>query len=686
MTLLRAVVLVFTLRLSGFLTPDAQHVVLGKPVTLLFENDGNWEALNNRTSALLFYDAETLDEASKVCQGYGETLFNSENIADIQYKLAYLKYQGVFNDHTEFWVGSNDSKGSSIAPFRSSSSNCDDSEKLPFLCSNSAPLTSQVDTDFTSLPKTNVTSGELVLTGVRDHLTFRFMGVPYASPPTGSLRFQYPEAWNGTYVNATGFQPGCLQYGYFYNNSYGLNPWGISEDCLYLNVYTSYLPSQSSQPAPLRPVLFWIHGGGNVNGMGSDETFDGGPLVSRSDVVVVTINYRMNIFGYLGLNDTSITGNYAMADKIAALGWVKDHIADFGGDPDKVTIFGQSAGGWSVIELLKSPKAAGLFHHAISQSGGAGSLRTYEATYELVEPYLSPLCDLQQSGAELLQCLQAVPADTLLNISSYVSTWLTVQDGVYALNSTLDQVALGPDAVNSVPFMLGFMPEEGQSLLGTTISPNDTDFNQTLNNAVPSTLAEDAIQSGLWAISEDFGVYNATINVYTGYLLECAADSMIKVAAKSGAFPAIYVYSMQHGYALSYYDFYDLCTFPVGDPQPYYRCHSGDLYEVFGTYHIFDQPVRVPADISYTNLVQDMWTAFARTGDPNPDLVDLAARGPSFQSTIQLLQDTEWVWPAYDGDSMPVASLEYPEIKTQTGLPDDANGRCAVIDAAGVAF
>ncbi|KAJ3994733.1 Carboxylesterase family-domain-containing protein, partial [Lentinula boryana] len=201
----------------------------------------------------------------------------------------------------------------------------DDSQKFPFICSNSAPLTSQVNTDFPSLPKTNVTSNEICS-------TFRFMGVPYASPPTSSLRFRYPEPWKGTYVNATGFQSACLQFGSFANNDAGLNPWGISENCLFLNIYTSYLPSSPSKAAPLRPVFFWIHGGGNLNGMGSDETFDRGPLVSRGDVVLVTINYRLNIFGFLGLNtsDSAIPGNFAMADKIAALHWVQEHIADFG--------------------------------------------------------------------------------------------------------------------------------------------------------------------------------------------------------------------------------------------------------------------------------------------------------------------------------------------------------------------
>jgi carboxylesterase type B len=122
--------------------------------------------------------------------------------------------------------------------------------------------------------------------------------------------------------------------------------------------------------------LFWIHGGGNTQGTGADATFDGGPLVSRTDAVVVTIDHRLNIFGYLGL-DSAVPGNYAIADKVAALQWVHDNIAAFGGDPARVTVFGQSAGGFSVIELVKAPQAKGLFAAAISQSGGDGPVQNY---------------------------------------------------------------------------------------------------------------------------------------------------------------------------------------------------------------------------------------------------------------------------------------------------------------------
>lgn len=294
-------------------------------------------------------------------------------------------------------------------------------------------------------------------------------------------------------------------------------PWGNSEDwcatlffitysptddrSLYLNVYTPYLPSSSpTRVAPtLKPVLFWIHGGGNTQGepfcvvessawcvmlnnqgTGSDATFDGGSLVSRTDVVVVTINHRLNIFGFLALNDGVVTGNYDLADKIAALEWVRDNIAAFGGDAARVTIAGQSAGGSSVLSLVTSPKAKDLFYAAISQSGGSSPIQSMDTAEAAVctclfqgscdaelnrlsttVPYISEFCN--NTGIERLECLQALPADTLLNITNYATSWLKVQDGIYATNSSVNLASQGPDALNSIHFMAGFMPEEGQS-------------------------------------------------------------------------------------------------------------------------------------------------------------------------------------------------------------------------------
>ncbi|KAK1219405.1 hypothetical protein PQX77_017877 [Marasmius sp. AFHP31] len=657
----------------------------GRAVSLLFDNDADWVHFADHASALLFHEPATSVEAMSICKENNETLFDVDNLSEISGYLSYFRFLGDIDEDQAFWVDSN----GTVCSTDTSQADCLELQggdpALPFLCTNSAPHTSQVDTDFTTSPKTDVTSNGTVFTGTRDHLTFRFMGIPYAQAPTGSLRFKYAQPWSGKQVDATALKPGCLQTGSFWdNNSLGLNPWGLSEDCLYLNVYTPYIPSDvlSENSPALKPVLFWMHGGGNTNGLGSDARFDGGPLTSRTDSVLVTINYRLNIFGFLGLNDGVVIGNYALTDKITALQWVKNNIAAFGGDPEKVTIFGQSAGGWSVIDLVKSPPAKGLFRSAISQSGGSSRFVTAEQAANATAPALAQFCN--ETGAERLECLQDLPAQTLLNIST-TQSWPSVQDDIYVLEPAVEQVGKGAEAINSVPFLAGFMPDEGQSLLAEAISPNDTDFNQTLTKAVGATVAQAVLSSGLWEITDEFTPYNATINVDSDLSLTCPAEQMISAAADSGAFPALYVYVMRHGYGQSFLNPYGLCSFPVGQPQvPSYLCHGADIYEVFGTYHLFDRPVRVDEDIFYTALVQDIWGAFARSGNPNPDLDYLRARGSAYNSTLAVLVNSGWIWPQFDDGetSGQVAALNYPGLAVDEGMPDEKNGRCAVVMGA----
>ncbi|KAK7041559.1 hypothetical protein VNI00_009146 [Paramarasmius palmivorus] len=656
----------------------------GRETTLLFENDADWEHFANRSSALLFHGRVGRNEAVGICEEYNETLFDVENFNDIASQVFYQQHLQNLGKNDRLWVSSS-SGVRSIAPFSANTTGDADettqvNTRFPVLCTNSAPHTNKVDTDFSNSPKINVISNGTTFTGTRDHLTFRFTGIPYAQPPTGSLRFQYPQPWNGSEVDATALKPGCPQFGTFENNDLGLNPWGISEDCLFLNVFTPHIPSNTS--SSLKPVLLWIHGGANLNGLGSDATFDGGPFTSRTDTVLVTINYRLNIFGFLSLNDGVVTGNYALADKIAALQWVKNNIAAFGGDPDNVTIFGQSAGGWSIVDLLRSPPAKGLFHRAISQSGGASTFVTADSAAATAGPAIAQVCN--STGTERLECLQALPWEVVLNLTNIVGWWPSVEDGVYVVAAPIDQISQGAEAINSVPFLLGFMPDEGQSLLGTTISPNETDFEKALTTAFGTDLATRILQSGLWNVSDEFTPYNATVNADGLNTLTCGAEQLIAAAVNSSAFPTLHVYTMRRAYGLSFFNPYGLCTFPVGEPDtPYYLCHSGDLYEVFGTYHLFEQPVRVPEDIHYTALAQDFWGAFARTGDPNPSLEYLRARGRAYESSLRVLTEQEqggasWTWPEYSSGGG-VASLNYPGLAVDEELPDEKSGRCQVL-------
>ncbi|GGV63235.1 carboxylic ester hydrolase [Streptomyces longisporoflavus] len=228
----------------------------------------------------------------------------------------------------------------------------------------------------------------------------RFFGIPYAAPPVGFGRWQPPApaaAWTGTRPAASP-RPHCLQFG-------GDSGAGMSEDCLYLNVYT---PSHRTN-RPL-PVMFWIHGGGFS--FGSGETEDASRIAEANDVVVVTINYRLGVFGWLDLPGLSKqgAGNYGLLDQEAALRWTQRNIGAFGGDPSRVTIGGQSAGGHSVCALLASPPARGLFSGAFIQSGGCPS-HTAEQAVARGRKYAAA------AGCSNASCLRTKPAGQLLATS-----------------------------------------------------------------------------------------------------------------------------------------------------------------------------------------------------------------------------------------------------------------------------
>ena len=202
----------------------------------------------------------------------------------------------------------------------------------------------------------------------------RFSGIPFAAPPVGELRFRPPqpvEAWDGVRA-ADSFGPIAPQNPSIMDALFGGDSEQWDEDCLYLNVWTPSLEGAL-------PVMVWIHGGGFEMGSGSSPLYDGTSF-ARDGVVLVTLNYRLGAFGFLELGgldpELAGSGNCGLLDQVAALEWVRDNIASFGGDPDQVTIFGESAGAMSVASLMAMPSASGLFHRAIAQSGAAQACRT----------------------------------------------------------------------------------------------------------------------------------------------------------------------------------------------------------------------------------------------------------------------------------------------------------------------
>jgi para-nitrobenzyl esterase len=246
-----------------------------------------------------------------------------------------------------------------------------------------------------------------------------FKGIPFAAPPTGDLRWKPPQpviAWDGV-RDGSAFGPDCPQAPYPQASPYYSQPRKQSEDCLYLNVWTA------AKAGEKRPVMVWIHGGALTRGSGATRTYDG-TAFAKKGVVLVTVNYRLGPLGYLAHADLTAespqhsSGNYGVLDQIAALKWVQKNIAAFGGDTSRVTIFGESAGSWSVNALVASPLAKGLFHRAIGQSGGSFGPMTKlkEDRDKLPSAEKVGAAFARAAGADSISALRALPAEKIIDL------------------------------------------------------------------------------------------------------------------------------------------------------------------------------------------------------------------------------------------------------------------------------
>jgi len=252
--------------------------------------------------------------------------------------------------------------------------------------------------------------------GVIENKLYVFKGVPFAAPPTGDLRWAAPQdhaGWEGIRP-AKEFGKTSLQSAMQGNPPPGFgSPEETDEDCLFLNIWTPGLDSKK------RPVMVWIHGGAFVMGSGSQTTYRSGRLSKNGDLVTVSINYRLGLLGFLNLNEATegkipSSGNEALLDQICALHWVKDNIAAFGGDPDNVTVFGESAGSMSIGCLMAMSQAQGLFHKAIMESGTGSVARAMEPSVTVARQFLK-LAGWDGSNIEQLRSL---PAGQLLKIQT----------------------------------------------------------------------------------------------------------------------------------------------------------------------------------------------------------------------------------------------------------------------------
>ena len=485
-------------------------------------------------------------------------------------------------------------------------------------------------------PNALITTAQGPVQGVstEDSSVYNFKGLPFAAAPIGDLRWAAPEPapkWSETRIaDAFGnrcMQPSDVEGGFFTRliEGHGLGriknalikravaaqkPSPMSEDCLYLNIRTSNLKGDTQQP-----VMVWIHGGGHQFGSGDFNYYQSNALPKKG-VVLVTINYRLGAMGYMAhpalskTDPNGVSGNYGTLDQIAALQWVKDNISAYGGDPDNVTIFGESAGAWSVTELMASPLAKGLFHKAIGQSGassyhmgqmegdGVGWPSGYQTGSKVAEAL-----GLEGPTAE---DLRAVPAETLQSVitDEMSEGFHHIRDGyVFPENVGL---AFAKGRYNKVPMLFGYNSDEG-----TLFFPDDPQPTVWLPDTKPADTAEltdqlsQAFPSNARKITE---LYELDTDFTKGGM-DMMGDEIFGANIR-------YVARQNEAQGEDSY-LYFFSRVPPSAKQTLGAFHAAEIPFVFGSY----EPILGQSDEDKTlaELMQNYWVNFAKTGNPNGD-------------------------------------------------------------------
>lgn len=439
-------------------------------------------------------------------------------------------------------------------------------------------------------PRATTAAGTIEGTQQRDVAVFR--GIPYAAAPTGPNRWRAPQPasrWTGIRP-ATRFGHSCWQA----VAPQGFGPWtheyvvsgDISEDCLFLNVWA---PAKRSRPAP---VLFWVHGGGFNSGSGAIPIYDGAALAAGG-AVVVTINYRVGVFGFLARPDLTHeasgqpTANFGLLDIVAALRWVQANIASFGGDPRNVTLAGQSAGAMAVQELVASPLAKGLFQRAIGESGlprPLASLSTAEQQGEAfaTEKHATSIADLRALPPEALQPSAGSNAVRFTPVADGrlipEGPWRPASDVPMLVGLTADDnSAFGPDYASADPDKLHTLIETS---FGTTAGQ--------LGGLYPTNTAAERSEASK-QIRRDLG--------------EAAVDAWARQRAVAARTP-VYSYVFAH-------------AMPSADTSRWGAFHSSEIPYVFGTFAASPERRFTPVDDRVSHLMSGYWLNFIKRGDPN---------------------------------------------------------------------
>jgi para-nitrobenzyl esterase len=467
------------------------------------------------------------------------------------------------------------------------------------------------------------TTGGLLRGSSADSVT-AYLGVPYAAAPTGPLRWKAPQPappWDGV-RSATTFAPRCAQLPLFSDMIFRDV---VSEDCLYLNVWTA------APAGAKRPVMFWIHGGGFQAGSGSEPRQDGSRLAELG-VVVVNINYRLGVFGFLAhpeLTTESVdhtSGNYGLLDMIAALRWVHDNIAAFGGDPANVTIFGESAGSFAVSALVASPLSQGLVHKAIGESGAlfGQSLQALDRTAAEV----NGRAFAQAHGAPTLAALRAMPMDSLLSAVKSPGTpgFSAVIDGVMLPRAVPDIYAAGEQ--HRIPLLAGWNADEIRSAVTLAKIPTTAASFAAGLRARYGANADLLLQA--YTARSDSDAVESAAALISDQFIGHATWRWVEAHQRTSRAPTwVYRFSRQ-------------IPIPTGDTangkiitsRDIGARHAGEIEYVFGALPSVPRVTWEPADRALSETMMKYWTNFAKRGDPN---------GPGLPR-----------WPKYEGAARPM--------------------------------
>lgn len=471
-----------------------------------------------------------------------------------------------------------------------------------------------------------VTGGEIA--GTRAGAMRSYLGVPFAAPPVGLLRWRAPQAvvpWQGV-KQANSFSAACAQTAVWVTNP-------KSEDCLYLNIW-------APEKAAKLPVIVWIHGGGYYGGTAAQGGFDGGNLAAHG-AVVVTVNYRLGIFGFFAHPELSaespdrVSGNQGLLDQIAALRWIKSNIAAFGGDPERVAIAGESAGGTSVGAMVVSPLAKGLFQRAIAESGYSAVPRDADDTTQV---------DRRRAEAQGLAFAQGLGARDLARLRA-----TSVEDlhkPAWSPRAIVDGHVLREDLTttyrhrrhNDVPLLVGWNAEEGKDLAPEILGTGD--FTAARHRELVAKLLGHAPSDALMAR-------------YPGATDAQAKASIDQLTTDWWGWGSLYWASLQakHGRAKSYAYFF--AHQPAEPSTPCgYGCGAGHGAEIPYVFDNLDKDGRAwtGSDRQLAARLARTWVNFAATGSPEGK--DLPA------------------WPAYDGTNASVLRIGGADDLKRHPLPD----------------